>query len=263
MKARTLAVALLVSFTFIQAAAGADFPRKKWAVHMTNFVGEIADKPAEGFEKVTYPITVISGPAEKHFYYSQFGYFNQGNDGRKGRAYYVGLQPQGNGRARAVFSVFGYGARKIDSSCTSEADGHEGSSCQVLFTEFKFNRAYNLVTELQDRNGSENIWVGYIYDTTTHVRTRIGSWATPADWGYISGKSIGFIEFFTGLTNCNQIPATTAWFGPGIGETGSHQEVMGSLSEAYGVGICKNSFSFSSATDSRGGLLVQQSSGTD
>lgn len=238
----------------------ARFHSTKWAVHVTNFTGEITDKPHQGFTTLIYPIKIISGPTRTKFYYSQYVSFTHARDRE---AYYMGLQPNSSGKASVLFSVFGQGVRPIDNNCTGEADGGDGSSCIKVIRGFKFNKTYRFIATLEGHTSKENTWAGYVIDAATGVKTRIGSWATPTSWGYMSGKSIGFIEAFVGIKSCNEIPATSAWLGSGVGKTDSGIAYYGKMNRAYGTGVCNGKVPFSSRVDERDGLTIIQSQGID
>ncbi|MGP2888829.1 DUF3472 domain-containing protein [Serratia marcescens] len=241
--------------------AMAAFPHTQWAVHVTNFTGSLPNKPSEGFKNLTFPIAIVSGPIERKFYYSQYVYFNNSSGGG---AYYTGVQPKGNGQASIIFSFFGKGARVIDNvHCSGGADGGNGVSCAAT-VPFELGVEYHLTAELVKEGDHENVWEGSISTYGKSGRQKIGSWATPKTMGYLSGSSIGFIEDYTGIKSCADIPTTTARFGGGYytGKTAS-EEVRGAITAPYGVGVCKGKVAFSSSVDGKGNRTIVQQKGVD
>ncbi|MFE7792031.1 hypothetical protein [Streptomyces sp. NPDC057460] len=84
----------------------------------------ITGAPAEGLEKLAFPLKVISQPNDAGYYWAQQYYFKSGPVG------YVGLQPRVNS-GLAVFSVFGSGTSTTHPNCRTGADGGAGTSCSV------------------------------------------------------------------------------------------------------------------------------------
>ncbi|SLM62541.1 hypothetical protein DAQ1742_01579 [Dickeya aquatica] len=241
----------------------ANFPDTQYAVHIVNFTGELADKNEEGkddgFNKVVYPMNILSGPKKRKIYYSQAGFFQKSASSED--LYYTGLQPQDDGSVRALFSVFGKGVKKIDKHCTSDADGDPGASCAVIIPNFQLNRTYLLIAELDKQLPDKNIWVGFVIDTSNNKKTRIGSWATPVGWGKLSGNSIGFVEDFIGVNNCADIVATRVEFKPIEHYRSDGRLVDGKMNKAYGVGVCDGKVPFSSKQYHPGGLFIDINDG--
>lgn len=143
------------------------------------------------------------------------------------------------------------------------ADFANGSSYSVSIP-YRKGITYNFITSLDKEENGYNYWKGYVVDTRNNVKTKIGEWATPVSWQYLSGKSVGFIEIFTGLKSCNEIHPTSAYFGGAIGDIGYNQTVTGYLNEAYLVGVCKGKFNYSSsAPDSNSGRTFKIEQGVD
>ncbi|WP_158783453.1 hypothetical protein [Pantoea sp. BAV 3049] len=230
-----------------------------WAGQIINFTGSMPDN-AEGYKTLVYPIKVLSGKKEKGFYYSQYVFFTHGGTGNG--AYYMGIQPWGDNQAKVIFSVFGPNVVKQDDKCTSEADMKSGSSC-AAFMPFEYDVEYKFIATLASSSSSGNIWEGYAVNTASNEARRIGSWKTPAAWGLLSGKSIGFIEHFLSVENCASLPATTALFGPGVGSISSTESVTGKLNIAYSAisDPCKKKLPFKSTIQTDGSLLVVQDKG--
>ena len=176
----------------------------------------------------------------------------------------MGLQPKSNGQASAIFSFFGKGARVIDNThCSDGADGGDGVSCAAT-VPFEFGIEYHLTAKLIKEDAHENVWAGEISTVGKNDRKKIGSWATPKSMEYLSGHSIGFIEDYTGIKSCADIPATMARFGGGYyaGKTAS-EEVRGTITAPYGVGVCKGKVAFSSTVDNKGNRTIVQQKGVD
>ncbi|WP_333676132.1 hypothetical protein [Dyella sp.] len=252
----------IIASTFAMAGvAQAGFSSVQYGVHITNFVGGMSGG-LNGFTELTYPITVLSGPVDRAMYYSQYIYFK--NHTAKNEAYYYGIQPQGNGEALLIFSYFGEGARVIDRAhCSEGADYGNGITCNTVKVPFSLGTTYDFTATLVSGTSAENVWEGYVKDTKTGIVTKIGSWSTPAALGYLSGESIGFIEYYTGLRSCAEIPATTAIFGPGMGSLNNGAPVFGVVANAYGVGVCNGKVMFSSYPLQGGGQEIVQQQGVD
>lgn len=230
---------------------------KMWAVHVTNFTGDMPNSNI-GYKTLKYPITVISGPNERRFYYSQFGYFSK--SGPEGGAYYTGIQPQGNNQALAVFSVFGKGVKPVSSWCSGDADGGDGSTC-LLKVPFSFGITYDFTAIMVKESVTGNIWEGYITNTTTQENYKIGSWVTPSSWGKLTGHSIGFIEDYSGIDGCKDIKSTVATFGVAVGTLPDGRIDLGSINKAYAVGACKDKVPYDSMVSQV--LTVSQANGVN
>ncbi|MGF6189562.1 DUF3472 domain-containing protein [Serratia sp. 2723] len=230
---------------------------KMWAVHVTNFTGSMPNANV-GYKIMKYPITVESGPNMKKFYYSQFGYFSK--SGAEGGAYYTGIQPQGNNRATAVFSVFGKGVKKVSSWCTGEADGAAGATC-LINVPFSFGTTYDFTATLVKQSVTGNTWEGYMTNTTNKATYKIGSWITPSSWGLLTGKSIGFIEDYSGINGCRDIKPTVAAFGAGVGTLSDGRVDIGIINKPYAVGACKDKVPYNSTVSQI--LTVSQANGVN
>ena len=264
MKFSTVAIVvagIVASTLSVNALAG--FPTKQQPVHVTNFTGKMSGGTNNGFVSLTYPITVESGYDSRKFFYSQSGTFK--NQTADKEAYYNGVQPQGNGIGQFVFSLFGgKGAHVIDTQhCRQGADNYAigGVSCAIKLP-YTQGVTYNFTAYLKSHTETDNVWVGEVEDTSTGIKTQIGSWSTPASIGYLSGQSIGFIEDYVAHMTCNEIPETTALFGApkGLQENDS-LEYSGSISKAYAVAQCKGKVAFTSEKLPDGGLRVEQQQG--
>ena len=91
----------------------------------------------------------------------------------------------------------------------------------------------------------------------------INLFATAKSLGYLSGSSVGFVEDFTGITSCSQIPATSAYFGGGIGGTADSGSVRGTIKAPYAVGVCQGKVQFSHQIHDDGGMTIIQEKGID
>ena len=102
-------------------------------------------------------------------------------------------------------------------------------------------------------------------NTATGKVTRIGSWATPASLGYLTGKRVGFVEDYSGIKNCSEIsPNTVVFGGPTALAEGSAEIHKGWLENAtYSErnGVCKNKVAFTSIQLPDGGIRIEQQQG--
>ncbi|CRY44925.1 DUF3472 domain-containing protein [Burkholderia pseudomallei] len=234
----------------------------QYGVHVVNFFGNFKEKPPEGFRNLTYPINILYGPNERKLYYAQYVMFNEATHGKG--AFYYGIQPQGGGEAFVLFSFFGKNARVVDAKhCSEGADGGEGVTCNTVKIKFKFGVIYDFSVELVGEGVNENIWEGSVFDTSTREKIKIGSWATPKSIGYLSGLSSGFIEDFVGVDRCSDIPATSAYFGPGVSQIAESRTAKGTIDSPFGVGVCNGKVKFSSESHDDGGRTITQERGVD
>ncbi|MFM0069383.1 carbohydrate-binding protein [Paraburkholderia aspalathi] len=250
------------SLLIFYQTANAEFSSTQWGVHISNFTGSVPQKPKDGFRNLTYPINVASGPLEEKFYYSQYVSFN--NPTAESEGFYYGIQPQGNGTAQVIFSYFGKGARVIDTAhCSTGADGGNGVSCNKVKIPFRLGVIYNFNAILSSESATENSWEGSVTDTSTNIKTDIGAWTTPKAIGYLSGSSIGFIEDYVGIRSCAEIPATSAYFGPGASQISASVFAKGSINAPYKVGVCSGNVNISSQVHDDGGRTIIQGQGQD
>ena len=116
-----------------------------------------------------------------------------------GHAIYIGLQPRDKAEDyRAVFSVFGKGARGISEHTSNGADGGAGSSGSITYPWVK-NHRYSLEMKLiksDKAHEDEQAWQGSVTDETTHQTSIIAEYAVPVSWGHLSPKSVFFSEYF-------------------------------------------------------------------
>lgn len=249
-------------------AALADFPQKQYAVHITRFSGTTPDAGVP-FVSRTFPITIESDDGTIGMYYAQQGYFEHPT--ADSELYYTGIQPQGDGTARVLFSLFGgKGARIIDTqNCKSGADDLAigGVTCATVTIPFQYGVIYNFTASLTQHTDKENIWAGVVEDTSTGKVTAIGSWATPAALGYMTGEHVGFVEDYSGIKNCSEIsPNTVVFGGPASRVEGRDDVFKGRLDNAtYSErnGVCKNKVAYSSTQLPDGGIRIEQEQGMD
>ncbi|MCL8000472.1 DUF3472 domain-containing protein [Brucella sp. 21LCYQ03] len=250
----------LVPILFMSNYAYADFPEPQYAVHITNFTRSVKDISVGGFKNLNFPIAVLSGPTEENFYYSQYTTFEHPTKDDEG--FYYGIQPHSNGKARVLFSYFGKKGRVTDKAhCSAGADGGSGVSCNTVNIPFSIGTIYNFNAVLTNETEQENFWEGYVTDTITNVRTKIGSWATPKSIGYLSGLGAGFIEDYIGIGNCSDIPSTTAYFGAGTSVVTPTTTNRLDIDPAYKVGVCADHVKFTSFLNEYGGLTIMQKAG--
>jgi hypothetical protein len=150
--------------------------------------------PKEGLDKVVYHTTIEDCQSATGYYWADQSNFVHG-----GHAIYIGLQPRPtHDLYRAVFSVFGKGARGISDHTHNGADGGAGSSGAINYPWAKGHR-YALTMQLfksDKTQADEQAWEGSVTDETTHKTTMIAQYAVPASWGHLSPKSVFFAEYF-------------------------------------------------------------------
>jgi hypothetical protein len=154
----------------------------------------VPDAPKEGLEKLVYHMTIENCQAATGYYWADQANFVHG-----GHAIYMGLQPREKAnKYRAVFSVFGKGARGISEHTSPGADGGAGASGAIDYPWVK-GRRYTLQMELiksDQAHEDEQAWEGSVTDEKTHETTVIARYAVPLSWGHLSPKSVFFAEYF-------------------------------------------------------------------
>ena len=150
--------------------------------------------PKEGVDRVVYHTTVEDAQSAKGYYWADQANFVHG-----GHAIYIGLQPRERAADyRAIFSVFGKGARGISDHTSNGADGGAGSSGSITYPWVKGRRyALEMKRVKSDKaNADEQAWQGSVTDETTHRTTVIAEYAVPATWGHLLPGSVFFAEYF-------------------------------------------------------------------
>ncbi|WP_326745710.1 DUF3472 domain-containing protein [Streptomyces sp. NBC_00121] len=189
----------------------------------------ISGAPAEGLEKLAFPLKVISQPNDGGYYWAQQYYFKSGQVG------YIGLQPRVDS-GLAVFSVFGSGTSTTHPNCRTGADGGSGTSCSVTYPYVK-GRWYQLEII---KTGTDN-WTGYVVDTSTNTWTTIGSWNVSSSAGLLKPSGVGFVEYYKSVADCASIPYGQAvWGKPFV----SPEPGTGTNTSAYTYGPCKADASY-------------------
>jgi hypothetical protein len=150
--------------------------------------------PKEGVDDVVYHITVENCQNATGYYWADQANFVHG-----GHAIYIGLQPRPREQDfRAVFSVFGKGARGISEHTSNGADGGAGSSGWIPYPWVKGHR-YALEMKLitsDKTQADEQAWQGSVTDESTHQTSIIAQYAVPKEWEHLSPKSVFFAEYF-------------------------------------------------------------------
>lgn len=166
----------------------------------------IEDAPSSGMTDITFPITV--NPATAH----QAGiYFAQQYDFADAMGY-TGLQPRedsgGNERMSARFSTFTDGATTSDPLCHDGADGGPGVTCAVDF-DAVYGHRYDIKVE---RTGTDT-WTGTATDTVSGKATHLGTYTLPAGSGDLQGSQGGFVEYYSSIPSCAEMPRSDVVFG--------------------------------------------------
>jgi hypothetical protein len=171
---------------------------KAWQpTHIAHIAYSLPNKPANGFDSITFPVKIVKSKAEKGFFYSSTFTFVNGNLG------YIGIQPRGKDSGMAAFSVFGSGIVRKASHCSGNADGGAGSSCSTMF-DLKIGRTYNLIVK-RDAKDSK-LWRGYVEDTVTKKMYEIGSWEPRVGSKGIDSWERSFVEYYGYINSCVKIP---------------------------------------------------------
>ncbi|MER7848511.1 hypothetical protein ABTZ03_31755 [Kitasatospora sp. NPDC096077] len=153
------------------------------------------------FTEYVYSIKVETAAATDDIYYAHYLFGKEGGTG-----YYSGLQPHPNGLAGVRFSFFGKGATPLDPSCASGADGGNGVTCGIDDLAYQVGRKYTIATrKTVDPEGVS--YTGTIKDDATGTVRTIGAWRVPAGYPGFQDTANAFIEKFSGIKTCADIPA--------------------------------------------------------
>lgn len=171
------------------------------ATNPQHFISSTATLP-ETNQDYTYSIKVNTPLSTDNIYYGQYNYA-QGDGG-----YYSGVQPHANGTINVRFSFFGTGATAMHSNCDSGADGGSGVTCALDGLDYSVRTTYTINSHrTSDSNGTT--YTGTITNETTGVKKTIGAWRLPADYPGFGDQMTEFIEKFSGISTCADIPAVS------------------------------------------------------
>lgn len=156
--------------------------------------------PVETIDSFHYTVAVDTPLASDYVYYAQYQLFEKG-----GAGYYSGIQPHPDGTAGVRFSLFGAGGVALSPECRSGADGGNGVTC-AIDVPYSRGTAYSFDITKAGSSSTATTWSGTITNDSTGVVTKMGSWSTPAAFGGLKSTTIGFIEKFSGIKTCADIP---------------------------------------------------------
>lgn len=231
--------------------------------HLVNFGWDFDNSggaPAGGFRTLTFPITVhAQQPWTRGYYHAQdWGWVNKGWYPLG----YTGVQPRPEGHAYVPFSVFGDKAgdepcEVVDEEyCHQGADGDPGVTCnhKPKIPNFVFGREY-LYTVEQDAE-DERLWRGWVTDAVTHEYAYTGAWRVPEGCGRLKGKHVGFVEYYTRVASCAELPYAKVTFGrPYCAETGQ----VGQFGTPYKINNkpCTNKAGLTWSFEPNGDLTIE------
>lgn len=155
--------------------------------------------PVATIDSFHYTVAVDTPLSSDYVYYAQYQTFE------KGGGYYSGIQPHPNGTAGVRFSLFGAGGVPLSSEWRSGADGGNGVTC-AIDVPYSRGTAYSFDVMKSGSSATATTWSGTITNDSTGVVTKMGSWSTPAAFGGLKSTTIGFIEKFSGIKTCGDIP---------------------------------------------------------
>ncbi|MGH1548812.1 RICIN domain-containing protein [Leifsonia poae] len=164
--------------------------------------------PPEGLSDVSFPMTVAPTTSRQPgTYYAEL--FNFTDSTYVG---YTGLQPRpdlnGSERIRGVFSSFMPGTVTDHPNCADGADGGPGVSCGL-----EFDAVYGRTYDLRVERTAPRKWTGTAVDTVTGAEVEIGSWTVPALGGLKGTRTSGFVEHYSSVAQCSQMPYVDVTFG--------------------------------------------------
>ncbi|MGH9126498.1 MAG: DUF4232 domain-containing protein [Acidimicrobiales bacterium] len=179
--------------------------------------------PARPYTALQIPMAVVQVPSAAasqtpaaYFWSTEFS--PAGSCGcANGDGGYFGLQDDNNGE-RAIFSW--WSALRASSTNPAAVIANftgEGTGVQIkLPYEIVPGRVYQLRVARTEVGPSATTWEAVIADTATATTTVVGAIVVPDAWGKsLAASTTSFTEYYgTPVTNCSQLPATTAQFGP-------------------------------------------------
>ncbi|MFJ9690793.1 DUF3472 domain-containing protein [Kitasatospora sp. NPDC101183] len=153
----------------------------------------------EDFNTYTYTVEVDTPLATDSIYYAHYVW------GKNNNGYYSGIQPHPNGKAGVRFSYFGSNATPDNPNCHGDADGGAGVTCAIDDLDYAAGRKYTITTR-KSESADAVTYTGTIKDLTSGKERTIGSWRLPQDFAGFSPNANAFIEKFSGISTCADIP---------------------------------------------------------
>jgi hypothetical protein len=200
--------ALVACAVMVPASAGADEGVTPGGlVTVQNYLEGAPEQASE----ITLPMTLQQAPGKKGYYWAQQFYFQNKSLG------YTGIKPEGvNPDGTSVnsfaFSSFDPEATTNDPNCKPGADGGGGVSCNAR-SNLVPNRAYELHAKITGSDGQRQQVEGTAVDTASGEQQHLGSWSLPAAAGPIGRVTIGFMEHYLPLPNCEALPHASVLMG--------------------------------------------------
>lgn len=163
-------------------------------------------KPSGGsWDEIVFPIHFLEIPRETGWFAACQFYFDGSDNGG-----YIGLQPRPGQIMETRFSVFGAGARVVDTGrCHAGADGGAGVTCDGgRYNVGPYSWYYLKVAR---RSPGSRIWEGTMYDENRQNPAPLGAWELSHDGG-LHTEGPGFLERYRHC-ECNQLPRIVVDFG--------------------------------------------------
>jgi hypothetical protein len=166
------------------------------------------DAPADGLDAMRITMSPESyADSDQNFVYWAY-------DSRfmSGETYYMGLQPNGEFRKTALFSIFGPGTSSSNPNCKAGADNGAGTSCHIHYA-WELHRNYQFTVVLLTKTANTTTWEGSVTDLVTQVRTVIGDITVPSSRGFLRPDyAVTFVELYKRSVPCSSQPGSEILF---------------------------------------------------
>jgi hypothetical protein len=226
---------LVISTLFFHATAlaqQAEDRTKKGPTGIISVPYKLPHPAKNGYDSLTFTIRIDEAPnKERSFYYAMQFKFIDGNGG------YIGIQPRGEEKGLAIFSLFGKGGTPVSEHCRGGADGGSGVSCSKAFAiDYGTDYYLDLVRDKDDKS----VWRGFIKNVKTGEKLEIGAFKPKATSKGLAGSNGGFVEYFPAISDCSEIPHTKGFFGHPSAKTADGKMTSGQVGKLHSYGRCKN-----------------------
>ncbi len=165
-----------------------------------NVVYELPGKPTPGFDALKFTMRPMTDQLRPNNVppLSYYWAYQDNFVGESKNTFYFGLQPDGEYRKTALFSVFGQGTSSDPNYkyCKPGADSGSGVSCHIPY-EWSVGKDYDFTVTLAQVDGNKQIWEGRVYDVENNKSTLIGKITVTSSTGLGKDYHVAFDEYYS------------------------------------------------------------------